>query len=62
MPEGQEVPVNTPVATMCEFEDTLDDLKQSADEVDKLVKESTTLRHLTWQSYLKEGKGSGGCG
>lgn len=60
--EGQDVGVHTPVATMCEFEEDLEELAKNHAEVDKILEQSQSLRQMTWQSYLKEAKnGSKGC-
>lgn len=62
MKEGKQVSVHTPVATMCEFEEELDELSGSSDEVKKLLEDPKELRQMTWQSYFKEGtKKPGGC-
>jgi hypothetical protein len=60
--EGEDVGVHTPVATMCEYEETLEELSRGDAEVGRLLGDHGQLRKLTWQSYLKEAKeGQKGC-
>ena len=60
--KGKDVDVHTPVATMCEYEETLEQLSQGDAEVQQFLKDHGQLRKLTWQSYLKEAKeGQNGC-
>lgn len=72
VPEGQEVPVGTPIAVMCE---DLDQQQAAVAQASKVasVKDlyaadrqqtGPSVRTLVWQSYLKESKKEGGssCG
>jgi len=60
--EGEDVEVHTPVATMCEYEETLEELSQGEKDVRKFLEDHGQLRKLVWQSYLKEAKeGQKGC-
>jgi hypothetical protein len=54
--KGKDVEVHTPVATMCEYQETLEELSQADGEVQQLLEDHGKLRKLTWQSYLKEAK------
>ena len=53
--------MGTPVAVMCELRESLDTLAVEKEEVRALLKDPESLKHLTWQSYLKEGGDSKGC-
>ena len=62
--EGTEVPVGTPVALVCEFEEDLQGLADYKIPVSNMYEEGgESPRLLTWQSYLKSDKGAapGGC-
>ena len=63
VPEGQKVPVGSPVALMTEYEEDLHTLDGYQPPTDDLYSEEHGLRTLTWQSYLKDDKGEGkkGC-
>ena len=63
--EGEQVPVGTPVALMAELEESLPGLDGYKLPVSNVYMEgaSSTVRALSWQSYLKsdEGSSSRGC-
>eukprot|EP00878_Enallax_costatus_P026642 GHUV01028597.1.p2 GENE.GHUV01028597.1~~GHUV01028597.1.p2 ORF type:complete len:136 (+),score=41.23 GHUV01028597.1:1071-1478(+) len=64
VPEGQEVPVGTPIAIMCEDDDQLNAAAAQAPKVASIKdtyeadkqQAGPSVRTLVWQSYLKESK------
>ena len=64
VPQGQKVPVGTPIALMTEYEEDLRDLDDYKPPEEDLYRAKHKLRTLTWQSYLKGDKSdskSGSC-
>ena len=47
---------------MCESEESCKEIQDSKSDIEQILKgDSSDLRSLTWQSYLKESQGSKGC-
>ena len=58
--EGKQVPVGTPIALMAEMEESLSELDGYKVPVSNIYAEgnSSAVRALSWQSYLKSDEGS----
>ena len=56
VPQGQKVPVGTPIALMTEYEEDLRGLDDYKPPKADLYRAKHRLRMLTWQSYLKGDK------